>query len=110
MRTPIKIFLAVCSYANRLSLMAQEVAVDTTAYRNKTVDSTVVVYSPDSLISGDVNVTPTGYLILVAPRGITLDSGFNIQLGGKLNLYGNASFAITYTYDSAGNRIRRERK
>jgi len=49
-------------------------------------------------------------LTLAAPDNITISGPFTVEEGGQLNAFVQTRPLIWYSYDAAGNRIRRELK
>ena len=90
--------------------MAQQANDSVDTYQNHTVSTTVSVQGRDTLIVSDVTVTPTGHLKLTAPAATIVTSNLNVQLGGTLEINGGRQYLIKFTYDAAGNRIRREKE
>ncbi len=83
-------------------------SVDT--FSNQTVTTDTIVQGRTLLTSQNVTVTSTGHLTLNGPQGVLIPSSFEVQLGGTLELNGGLQYAIIFTYDASGNRIRREKK
>ena len=81
-------------------------SIDT--YQNQTVSTEVFVQGHTTLTMSNVTVTPTGELAANAPVGIVINSPFKVQLGGTLVLTVGHPYRISYTYDAAGNRIKRK--
>jgi len=80
------------------------------SYTNHMVSSTVTVQGRGELTVSSVSVTPTGDLTLAAPDNITISGPFTVEEGGQLNAFVQTRPLIWYSYDAAGNRIRRELK
>lgn len=78
-------------------------------YQNQTVSSVVVIQGRHQLSVRNVSVTSAGDLKLSAPDEIIVTGSFTVDLGGKLELNGGMQYAIRYSYDVTGNRIRREK-
>lgn len=103
----------------RLTLVALSLllAMNTTAevndsidtYQNQTVNNQVEVQGRDVLTVNNVTVNSTGHLKLSSPNGIVIPAGLTVELGGILELNGGRQWLVRYTYDAAGNRIRRQR-
>ena len=92
-----------------LPVMAQQANDSVDTYQNHTVSSTVNVQGQNTLTVADVTVTSIGELKLTAPEATVITSNLNVQLGGTLEINGSRQYFIRYTYDAAGNRIRREK-
>lgn len=90
--------------------MAQQSNDSVDTYQNHTVSTTVSVQGRDTLIVSDVTVTSTGHLKLTAPAATVVTNNLNVQLGGTLEINGGRQYLIKFTYDAAGNRIRREKE
>lgn len=83
-------------------------SVDT--FNNQTVTTEVTVQGRTVLTSQSVTVTNTGQLTLNGPQGVLIPQDFEVNSGGSLLLNGGLQYAINFTYDASGNRIRREKK
>lgn len=79
-------------------------------YQNHIVNEEVEIQGRNQLTIQNVTVTNTGYLKAHTPSSITITGTCIVELGGILELNGSQQYAIKYTYDSTGNRIRREKK
>lgn len=80
-------------------------SIDT--FQNQTVSTEVFVQGRTMLTMSSVTVTTTGELTANAPDGIVINCPFEVQLGGMLDLTVGHPYRISYTYDAAGNRIKR---
>ena len=103
--------LTLTSFALLLALntIASEVNDSIDTYQNQTVNNQVEVQGRDVLTGKNITVNPTGSLKLSAPNGIVISESLNVELGGMLELNGGRQWLVRYTYDAAGNRIRRQR-
>ena len=81
-------------------------SIDT--YQNQTVSTEVFVQGHTTLNISNVTVTSSGELTANAPAGIVINSPFEVQLGGTLDLSVGHPYRIRYTYDAAGNRTNRK--
>lgn len=79
------------------------------AYQNQTVTNQVVVQGRTVLSTNNVTVTSTGDLKMYSPGGIIVTGPFIVELGGALELNGGMQYAIRYSYDTTGNRTKRQR-
>ena len=89
--------------------MNAELTDSVDVYQNQTVNGVVVVQGRNLLSVQNVTVTNTGRLKLSAPGGISVTGPLTVVLGGELEMNGGMQYAIRYTYDTSGNRIRREK-
>ena len=79
-------------------------------YTGQTVTSYEVVTGCSTLTVQNVTVTSSGDLYLLAPGEITINSDFDVVLGGQLNTDSAPpppANTFEYTYDASGNRISR---
>lgn len=95
--------IALCGWAEE-----NRDSVDT--FNNQTVETEVTVQGRTVLTSQSVTVTNTGQLTLNGPQGVLIPQDFKVNSGGSLMLNGGLQYAVTFTYDASGNRIRREKK
>jgi hypothetical protein len=91
------------------SVNATEPIDSVDVYQNQTVNSVVVVQGRSLLSVNNVSVTNTGKLKLSAPAGVSVTGPLTVVLGGEFEMNGGMQYAIRYTYDASGNRIRREK-
>jgi hypothetical protein len=89
---------------------AEEVPDSVDTFNNQTVATEITVQGRTVLTSQNVTVTNTGQLTLNGPQGIYIPQSFEVNRGGSLTLNGGLQFAVTFTYDASGNRIRREKE
>ena len=89
---------------------AEEVPDSVDTFNNQTVSTEVVVQGRTILTSQNVTVTSTGQLTLNGPQGIIIPHDFVVNSGGTLKLNGGLQYAVIFSYDASGNRIRREKK
>lgn len=78
-------------------------------FQNQTVTNHVGVQGRTVLFSTNVTVTSTGDLKMSSPDGIDITGPFTVDLGGVLELNGGLQYGIRYTYNTTGNRTRRQR-
>ena len=97
------LIIALCSQAEEIND-----SVDT--FNNQTVTTEITVQGRTVLTSQGVTVTSTGQLTLNGPQGVLIPQDFEVKTGGSLLLNGGLQYAVTFTYDASGNRIRREKK
>jgi len=99
-----------CCFAISQNGYAEEVSDSVDTFNNQTVTAdSVVVQGRTLLTSQNVIVTNTGHLTLNGPQGVLIPQNFEVQLGGSLILNGGLQYAVIFTYDASGNRIRREK-
>ena len=82
-------------------------SIDT--YQNQTVSTEVFIQGRDTLTMNNITVTPTGRLTANIPNGIVINSLFEVQVGGSLELNVNNQWRVIYNYDNSGNIIARHR-
>jgi len=107
-RYSIRLILSVLVFIYSASSRATELGDSIDTYQNQTVSAEVFVQGHAMLTMSNVTVTPTGELAANAPVGIVINSPFKVQLGGTLVLTVGHPYRISYTYDAAGNRIKRK--
>lgn len=78
-------------------------------YEHVTVSDRQTVTGKDILVVDGVNVTSTGDLKLSSPNGVYLDCSIYIEKGGRLNVGTGFQNYVSFIYDKAGNRIRRQK-
>ena len=84
--------------------------VDTlNVYSGMTVSGEKKVVSEESLQVDNTTVTTGGKLKATANDAITVLDGTMVALGGEMQLNGAGQYAVRFTYDASGNRIRREK-
>ena len=91
-------------------VMAQQANDSVDTYQNHTVSTTVSVQGRNTLTVSDVTVTSTGHLKITAPAAPIVTGNLTVQLGGTLEINGSRQYFIKFTYDAAGNRLRREKE
>ena len=91
-------------------VMAQQANDSVDTYQNHTVSTTVSVQGRNTLTVSDVTVTSTGHLKITAPAATIVTDNLTVQLGGTLEINGSRQYFIKFTYDAAGNRLRREKE
>lgn len=89
---------------------AEEVADSVDTFNDQTVTTEITVQGRTVLSSQGVTVTNNGQLTLNGPQGILVPHDLLVQTGGTLLMNGGLQYAISFTYDASGNRIRREKK
>lgn len=104
------ILLPVLILLSAISAKAQQANDSVDTYQNHTVSTIVSIQGRDTLTVSDVIVTSTGHLKLTAPAATVVTNNLNVQLGGTLEINGGRQYFIKFTYDAAGNRIRREKE
>ena len=106
----LRITVCVAGLAITLCSQAEELNDSVDTFNNQTVTTEIVVQGRTVLSSQGVTVTNTGQLTLNGPQGILVPQNLEVQSGGTLLMNGGLQYAITFTYDASGNRIRREKK
>lgn len=99
----VGLVIALCGWAEE-----NRDSVDT--FNNQTITTEVAVQGRTVLTSQSVTVTNTGQLTLNGPQGVLIPQDFEVNSGGSLLLNGGLQYAVTFTYDASGNRIKREKK
>ena len=87
---------------------AQTIIDSVCTYCHHIVGNHVIVRGSDTLSVSDVTVISGGKLTLSSPRAVVIPGGFQVKQGGVLSVETNRDYRIRYTYDTAGNRTRRE--
>lgn len=110
MRKPNKRWrtLSALLLLSSIPTLAQQANDSVDTYQNHTVSTTVSVQGRDTLIVSDVTVNSTGYLKLTAPAVTVVTGNLNVKLGGRLEINGSRQYFVRFTYDAAGNRIKRK--
>lgn len=106
----LRLALSITGLAIAFIGRAEETPDSVDTFNNQTVSTEVVVQGRTILSSQNVNVTSTGQLTLNGPQGVLIAHDFVVNPGGTLTLNGGLQYAISFTYDASGNRIRREKK
>ena len=104
-RLTISALLALCAYTMQASESSDSIDV----YENHVVNDLTVIQGHTLLTIRNVTVSGTGYLKASSPEGISVTAPVIVEQGGVLELNGGMQYGIRYTYDSTGNRIRREK-
>ncbi len=102
--------LSIAGLAITLCGHAEEVSDSVDTFNDQTVTTEITVQGRTVLNSQGVTVTNNGQLTLNGPQGILVPHDLLVQTGGTLLMNGGLQYAITFTYDASGNRIRREKK
>lgn len=112
MRKNLKQLLAIVCLLQFIVIPASATQVGDSidTYNNHTVTTSINLQGRDTITSSYVTVTPTGHLTLSAPNGIVINSNFEVQLGGRLNLNGGSQWPIRYTHDASGNATSRKKE
>lgn len=101
--------LFICGLVATIGVSAEEIPDSVDTFNNQTVTTETVVQGRTLLSSQNVTVTNTGHLTLNGPQGVVIPQGFEVQLGGMLEINGGLQYALKFIYDASGNRIRREK-
>ena len=102
--------LSIVGLAFPLCCYAEEISDSVDTFNSQTVTTEITVQGRTVLTSQSVTVSNTGQLTLNGPQGVLITQDFEVNSGGSLLLNGGLQYAVTFTYDASGNRIRREKK
>lgn len=95
--------VALLTICGGVSVLSQNVK-DVESYVDKVVSASVAVTGNDTLHVKDVFVTDNGFLMLAAPKYVSLEGEFEVAKGGSL-FVGRPVKSYKYDYDPNGNRI-----
>lgn len=79
-------------------------------YANQIISTTISVNTSQKLQAQSVTVTPEGRLTMTSLQSVTINTNFEVNIGGTLVIRTGQSPRIKYTYDACGNRTRREKE
>lgn len=106
----LRLVLSITGLAFAFICNAEEVTDSVDTFNNQTVSTVVSVQGRTVLTSQNVTVSSTGQLTLNGPQGVLIPHDFVVNPGGSLILNGGLQYAVIFTYDESGNRIRREKE
>ena len=92
-----------CDVKDSITIVADTISV----FSGKTVSDEKKIVAEESLQMDNTTVITGGNLQATANDAITVLDETMVALGGELQLNGAGQYAVRFTYDASGNRIKR---